>query len=204
MSFWGNIIMLLFYSLISQMKIQQKHGYILISTSESKVMLGDNIKCKTEDADIFIASSIELKGDSSGKLLINNPGEFEAHGVMVQAVPGPGSDKIQFFSVDAEGINIIFIESSAKNLAKKSLEQIGENNILITQVGDNLENLREYVDDFDPNILLPLTAKSEEYVEIAKRLGVLLTEPIKNLTITADDFDSGEEEKPLQLIILEA
>jgi hypothetical protein len=185
------------------MKIQRKAGAIQITSGEVKVLLGHKLEANAEDFDLFIGTELNIKGVTKDKVLIDRPGEYESHGVMVQALPDLNSARIIVFSLDIEGVNLVFINSDVKIPPKKILEQIGINHVLIFNIVDGIEHVRELVDVFEPEYIIPITDKVESIEAIGKKLGLMLPEKQKNLVLTGDDLEGEDEEKPLNLVVLE-
>ncbi len=185
------------------MKIQYKKDHILIQTANSKVAIGNYLKLKADDAEIFISQNPEISGDLADKLIVVNPGEYELHGVMIQALPKPGSSEMMLYSIDIDGVNIVFISSKEKNITKKIIDQIGVNNILIISIDDDLEGLRDLVEDIDPNYLIPLSRDKDVLEKISKKLGIALPQSEKTLSVNIDTFDTNSEDTIMQIILLD-
>lgn len=185
------------------MKIQYKKDYILIQTSFAKVIIGENAKVKAEDADIFISKSLNIVGDFSEKLIINSPGEYEQQGVMIQALPETGTSERMLFSIDIEGVNIVYVSSDIKEITKKIIDQIGVNNILITALESDVENLRDLVEDINPSYVIPMTRDAELLSKISKKLGLDLPTAEKTMSINEDAFEDIGDDAISQLFVLE-
>jgi hypothetical protein len=185
------------------MKIQLRDGGIVLTSGDHKVIIGDELKLRNENYDLAVAKKVTLKDQDLKTQIINSPGEYEAHGIMVQAVPVKESARIELFSLDVEGINVIFIDDLTPLPSKKILEQLGLNNILIYKIQTNADKIRDVVDTFEPEYLIPITASAEHYQVIAKKLGISLPEKQSSISTTVEDFDETDEEKPLTLFILE-
>lgn len=185
------------------MKIQQKNGNIVISSGEVKAIVGDNLKVKGEDYDIVIGYNVEVSGNTNDMLIVDAPGEYEFKGLMVQALPAAGAREIQVFSIDFDGVNLVYLDYTSGLPDKRIIEQVGVNNILLLKLPANEDDIRPFVNAFEPNYLVPLVQQKSDYEQLAKKLGVILSEPEKALVISADDFDSDDEESALVLKVLE-
>lgn len=185
------------------MKIQQKKGVVIIQTTDAKVLVGNNLNCKADEADIFIGKNVEVSGDLSNKMLVCHPGEYESHGVMVQAVPQAKNPDILLFSIDAENVNTVFVTDVNKPVHKNVIDQIGVNNVLIINIDKEIDHVRDLVEDIDPNYVIPLSEDAEIQSNIAKKLAIAFPLKDKSLSVTMEDFETLEDEKPLQLLVLE-
>lgn len=184
------------------MKIQYKKDYVLITTSSSKVALGKALDLKADDAEIFIANSVNVKGDTSDKLIVDKPGEYELHGVMVQAIPNTGTSDIILFSLDIERVNVVYISNKVKALSKRIIDQIGVNNILLISLDDEIDGNRDLIEDIDPNYVVPLTRDGEKITKLSKKLSVEVPDTEKSLSVNDSTFEASEEDTIFQLVVL--
>ena len=185
------------------MKIQLSDGGVVIASDGHKVIIGDELTLKNDNYDLAVAKRIILKKDTLKTQVINSPGEYEAFGIMVQAIPENESAQIKLFSLDIEGINVVFIDDLTSLPTKKILEQLGVNNILIYKIQASADKIRDVVDTFEPEYLIPITSNTDHYQVIIKKLGINLPEKQSSISATVEDFDETDEEKPLSLFILE-
>lgn len=185
------------------MKIQYKKGYIYLLTADAKIVIGNDLKAKAEDADVFIGKTVTINGDLSGKMIVERPGEYESHGVMVQAISDGGLAEILLFSIDVENVNLVYATDVNKPIKKKIIDQIGVNNVLLINIDKDIEKIRDLVEEMDPNIMIPLTTDAEQQIAVSKKLGVVLPPTEKTLNVSADEFESDDDEKPMQLVVLE-
>jgi hypothetical protein len=185
------------------MKIQLKDGGVILSSGEHKVIIGDELVLKNDNYDLAVGKLITCNEKVIKTLIISSPGEYEAHGIMVQAIPEKESAKIELFSLDIEGINIVFINDQTALPSKNILEQLGTNNILIYKIQTSADKIRDVVDTFEPEFLIPISSDPEQYQVITKKLGINLPEKQSSITTVSEDFDETDEEKPLTIFILE-
>ena len=175
----------------------------MITSGEHKLIIADELALKNDLYDLAVAKKITFKNGPGRTQAITSPGEYEAYGIMVQVVPKKESAKIELFSLDIEGINVVFIDDLTTLPTKKILEQLGLNNILIYKIHTSADKIRDVVDTFEPEYLIPVTANAEHFQVIVKKLGISLPEKQTSISTTAEDFDETDEEKPLTLFILE-
>ncbi len=170
------------------MKIQQKNGKLQISTNGCKVEVSDSVEIKSKEGEIFN---------------IIDAGEYEFSGVMVQAIPKMENKEVLFFSIDIEGINLVYVNSKLELPNKKQVEQVGLNNILIINAFEGIEKVRDIIDLFEPEYVVPLTDNTGDLDMLAKKLGVVLPEKQSTFNITFEQFENSNGELALQLFILE-
>jgi hypothetical protein len=184
------------------MKLGVKKGNLLIQTKDYKILVGDIINQPLDQIDIVIASKVEKEEDFKG-VLINKPGEYEAYGVMVQAQPSKASNLIDLISIDVEGVNIIFLRSEAKLPTKKMMDQLGVNHVLVIKGAQEASKIRDLVDEFTPQMLIPISTNAEELLGFSKKIGISLPDPLKSLSIDYDNFNKEEENQILDIVLLE-
>lgn len=184
------------------MKIQQRDGGVVLISGDHKVIIGDELTLKNENYDLAIGKKVNTSVELVKTMIIDSPGEYEAYGIMVQAVPEKESSNIELFSLDIEGINIVFINDETLLPSKKILEQLGLNNILIYKIKTSADKIRDVVDTFEPEYLIPITSNPLDFEVITKKLGINLPEKQTTITTVVEDFDETDEEKPLTLFIL--
>lgn len=184
------------------MKLSIKKGNLQIQSKEHKILIGDLINQPLDQIDIVIGSEI-MGAESFKGVVIDKPGEYEAHEVMVQAQPSKSSNKIDLVSIDVEVVNIIFLRSDAKLPTKKMLDQLGVNHVLVIKGAQEASKIRDLVDEFAPQMLIPLSTNAEELLGFSKKLGISLPSPLKSLSIDYDNFNKDEENQILEIVLFE-
>lgn len=184
------------------MKISLKKGHIQIINKDTKLLLHDKITVDHSEYDIVIANEINPNKDFKG-FLINSPGEYEAFGFMIQTQPSPNSGKIALISLDIEGVNVIFLRSDSVIPSKKMLDQLGVNHILIIEDTQASSKIRDLVDEFSPQFLIPIGASQEELLAFSKKMGIVLPESQKTFNVTYEDINEDEDSKTLNIVLLD-
>jgi|GEM_PF-4238287 len=184
------------------MKLSIKKGNFLIQSKEHKILIGDRIDQQLDQIDITIATEVKTTEEFKG-VVIDKPGEYEAHGVMVQAQPSKSSNLIDLVSIDVEGVNIIFLRSDAKLPTKKMMDQLGVNHVLVIKGAQEASKIRDLVDEFAPQMLIPVSTNPEELLGFSKKLGIALPSPLKSLSVDYDSFNKDEENQILEIVLLE-
>lgn len=186
------------------MKISLNKGNLSLNTKAYKILIGESIKKIPQDYNLIISQKelfdiIDFKGE-----IIDSPGEYEYFDTMVQALPSKNSAAISLFSIDIDAINVIYISSSFQWPSKKMMDQLGVNHILVINGEMSSANIQSIIDEFSPQILIPLGWKEAEIESFSKKMGLVIpSEKQKTLTIDREDFADEEESQMLRLCLLD-
>lgn len=184
------------------MKLSIKKGNLLIQSKDHKILVGDLIDQQMDQIDIAIGKEVKPREEYKG-IVIDKPGEYEAHGIMVQAQPSKSSNLIDLVSIDVEGINIIFLRSDAKLPTKKMMDQLGVNHVLVIKGAQEASKIRDLVDEFTPQMLIPVSTNADELLGFSKKLGIALPGALKSLSVDYENFNKDEENQVLEIVLLE-
>ena len=173
---------------------------LLIDGDKVKVVLiPEGAKLK-EKGDIVISSELSAVENA---FLINEPGEYEVKDVFVYAISINGGKNPRLFSINVDGITIVYLSAEVTEIPKHVIDEIGVDDISIIDFKESDENLSEKIkllDDLDPAIFIPIRAGRELLEKIAKETELELPEVQSKLKYAAGDFD--EEERSLKLALL--
>lgn len=184
------------------MKISKHSDFLVLKGDKSTVVVGDSYKCKSTDADVFLGSNINFSGEKKNKLIIDSPGEYEFKEVMVKAIAIPATSKVMMFSIDLDEINIVYVLDIESNLTNNVIDQLGVNNILILDIGEDMDVLRHAIDEIDPNILV-FKSNSKDLVEkLTNKLSIASIEETKSLNVSYSDFDINDDKKTIKVVNL--
>jgi len=184
------------------MKLSIKKGCVQISSKNAKLLIGDHISQSLNDFDIVVGNKFENAKEFQGEA-ITTPGEYEVLGVMIQALPSSNDSQINLISLDIEGVNIVFVRSDVALPTKKMLDQLGINHVLIIKGAQDASKIRDLVDEFGPQFLLPIGSNPNELIGFSKKLGISMPEVQKALSISIEDIQTDEESQILQIVLLE-
>jgi hypothetical protein len=180
------------------MKIRQKGDAVFLENDKVKVLIADLVNEKETDAKIVITrSDVKLEG----KTVINSPGEYEVDDVLVYVLAANDGKTIQYFSVFMEGITFVFVDSDSDAPSEKQLDQIGIDNVLVVKVKEKFTNLQDMVDEFEPEIILPISNNVDEITAMAKAISLTVPEKENFLNLNSTMFEN-EEENTTRLAVL--
>ena len=183
------------------MKVKKSSNLIILEAQKAKAVFPlDPNKYKQDDEHNVILAPVTKLPKSAKSLLIDNPGEFEASDIFVYALTNE-VDKVQLFSVDLDGINVMIFNSSDKILNLLDNDELPENNILVCNINGDLGNVTDIIDELEPNVLI-LTGKNEILLaESIKKLSLTPTDSQTYYTFSDEDF-AVEEGQPMKVVLL--
>lgn len=182
------------------------------------------IKLPKFDAEIVTVSHDHddhnyVEGVKDVRKVVNGVGEYEISDVSIIGIPsyhdtkeGVERGKNTIYVIEAEGIRLCHLGDLGHTLLEKTVEEIGEINILFIPVGGEYtigpEEAVEISSEIEPNIIIPmhykvpglsLTKASEmkEADEFLKDMG-MTAEKLPKLIVKETDF--GEDQK---IVLLE-
>ena len=183
------------------MKIKKSSNLLILEAQKARAVFPlDASKYKSDEDHTLILSSVTGLAKSAKSLLIDNPGEFEANDIFVYALTNE-EEKVQLFSVDLDGVNVMIFNSTDKILNLLDNEELTSNNILICNINGDLAVVSDVIDKLEPNVLI-LTGKNEELIaEAMKKLSLSPTDTQTYFTFTEEDF-SEELGLPMKVVLL--
>jgi hypothetical protein len=185
------------------MKIQKKKDNMLYVTDSAKLLIVYNSKNIDTDGIDIVVNKSENPLEIEGPFLIDTCGEYEEKNIMVQALSSLSEEKIDFVSLDNEGINVIVVDSQTQVPNKRTLEQVGINNVLVFKQTNGLGKLFDLIDNFSPQFLIPITDDPIIMEQICKHYTLLPEEKVKSFSLTSEELPDDEEGQPLSLVSLE-
>ena len=184
-----------------EMKVKRSSNLIILEAQGAKAVfpLDSNKYKPDEEHDVLLAPVSKLT-KAAKTLVIDNPGEFEAKDIFVYALTNE-EEKVQLFSIDLDGVNVMIFNSSDKILNLLSNDELPENNILVCNINGDLGSVSDIIDELEPNVLI-LTGKNEELLaEAIKKLSLTPTDTQTYYTFTDEDF-SEENSQPMKVVLL--
>lgn len=121
-------------------------------------------------------ADITLGKDGAG-LVFNGPGEYESKGVVITGIKRNG-DTIYHITMD--GVRVVYLGLSQKNLTDEESEEIDETDILILGLGSV-----KAVAQLEPKIIIPIP-NGEDRTKFLKELGAEGGIPQAKLSMTKD------------------
>jgi hypothetical protein len=168
------------------MQIKKIKGGIALK-GENNVFISLEKNIKETDFDIFLSSIENPKAD------ISLPGEYEINDVLVIALDPENSGKITMWIVDIEDVRIVYIDKELNKITKNEIDKVGILNILIWDIDSiDLKKDLDLVNEFDPNIFVPLLTDESRLSIVSNQLGVEIDEPEKKISVKSSDF-AGDE-----------
>lgn len=102
---------------------------------------------------------VTLSGDP---FILSTPGECETKGVLITAAP---SNSGLMFRIDAEGLSVVHLGLTNKELTDAQLEVVGDIDILLIPVGASgaydAEQAVKAVNTLEPRVVIPIAYRSE-------------------------------------------
>lgn len=133
--------------------------------------LKGNIVLANEDFAFHHAVS-QVTGEESGLNIFDWPGEYEASGVNVIAVPAHNRSKTEeekgskaesalLFSFEVDGFKMCHLSNLGHKLTNEMLDMLGDTDILFVPVGGKGQTLdsgkaHEVIEQIDPRIVIPM------------------------------------------------
>jgi len=155
-------------------KIKGKDTTIVIDPYDPKI----GYKLPKLECDILLCTHNHfdhhnISGVSGYRLLINDPGEYEASGVFVYGIPvfhddeeGKERGQNTIYLVEIDGINILHLGDLGHELSKDTLEKISDVDVLMIPVGGkytiDAETAVEVISELEPGYVLPMHYKTED------------------------------------------
>lgn len=182
------------------MKIKKSSNLIILEAQKAKAVFAiDTNKYKQDEEHDIVLASVTGMVKSPESLVVDNPGEFETKDIFVYALTNE-AEKVQLFSVDIDGINVVIFNSSDKILNLLENDELPENNVLVCNLNGDLGNTSDVIDELEPNVLI-LTGKNEEFLaESLKKLSITPTDTQTYYTFSDEDFEA--EGQPMKVILL--
>jgi hypothetical protein len=183
------------------MKIKKNSNLLILEAQKTKAVFPlDVAKYKPDDEHSIILSSATGLKKADKSLLIDNPGEFDASDIFVYALTNE-EEKVQLFSVDLEGVNVMVFNSADKILNLLENDELPSNNILVCNINGDYSVVSEVIDELEPNVLI-LTSKNEELLaEAIKKMSLTPSDTQTYFTFSEDDF-SEEASMPMKVVLL--
>lgn len=161
----------------------------------------------------FDCGDIMEKNNESQLFVINNPGEYEVSGIMIDGISAKHSEKLQQESFDTtlyifridEMVLCHLGDLGQKELNEDQLDIIGEVDILMVPVGGNYtadyKSAAHIVNQVEPRIVIPmayrlpgLKVKLDEIDLFFKEIGISPKEKVDKLKIAKKDLPPEEME----------
>jgi len=121
------------------------------------------------------------EGVSDYTLHVSTPGEYEVKGIYVEAIPTfhdnrKGADRglNTLFQIHIDGLIVLHAGDLGHELAKETLEQIGDVDVLLLPVGGvytiNAETASKVVAAIEPGIVVPMHYQTDDLTGLSKKL----------------------------------
>ncbi len=206
------------------MEIQYFGGNcIKITTKKASVVIDDNLAdlgqktiTKADDIAVFTGQH----GEAKGRLLVDQPGEYEVSDVSITGIAARGHideadvKNSTIYKIEAEELRVVVLGHIYPELSESQLENLGLVDVLLVPVGghgftlDSIGAL-QVIKKIEPKIVVPTNyadeelkypVPAEELDEVLKGLAMEPKERISKLKIKGGDLLGSDQ---TQLIILE-
>ncbi len=175
----------------SSFKIEIDSRVIVVDPYDPDVFGFDFPKTK---ADILLLSHSDsetsyVEGVADYKLLIDGPGEYEISGVFIFGLPtyhddkeGSERGKNTAYLVEDGDFSVLHLGSLGHELPQKTLERVGDVDILMVPVGGNYvidaETATKVISSIEPGIVIPMhyDTKDSKYAKKLAKLEDFLEE----------------------------
>ncbi len=152
------------------------------------------------------AGKAEKKNIKGEPFIINEPGEYEIKGAMINAISR--GDNGLFYKIDIEDVKICHLGNFAKQEIRQSkIEEIGEVDILIVPISSLLEKNYSSKDAFyiasqiEPKIIILCAFdKQDDLGEFFKVAGKDPSEAIDSFKISSGDIPEKEDEQKIVVL----
>jgi hypothetical protein len=182
------------------MKIKKNDNVVYLETATAKAAYPlINVKKEITAVDVVLISDKEVKS-SKDVVVVDTPGEYETKDIFIYSL-SEHVGKIDLFSIDIEGINVVAFDSNNNVLQLINSDNISENNILLCNIGDDYSKLSDVIDELEPDVLILCGVDGDKVGEALKKLSLTAPEVQTSYSFTEDDF-SAEEEKSMQVFVL--
>ncbi len=134
-------------------------------------------------SDIVISSSDDLKLPEAD-FSFDWPGEYEARGVLIHVIPEMDGDKeVRMISLEVDGIRLGVVGNTPA-LDDKTIEEMGEIDILMVPVTMKPKDAIKLVEEIDPKMVIPSMSNASGadllgFLKEAGQSGLEATEKIK-------------------------
>jgi L-ascorbate metabolism protein UlaG (beta-lactamase superfamily) len=184
---------------MSCVKLQSDDVQVLINPFQDNGISMPKLK-----VDVVLSTNMEddmannidrLQGDP---FVISNPGEFEVQGVFVYGVPhGTGAH----FLVEAEGITVAHLGTSAAELTNDQLSRLeGADILFIPVTGGDAKKYNSIISSIEPRVIIPIQystpkvkAKLDPIDAFAKEFGIKDTSGEKKVILKKKDLPVDEQ-----------
>lgn len=97
---------------------------------------------------------------TSGKSLVNGPGEYEIGEAVIDCLPAGGKDRQGLaFAIELDGVTVLFLDGPAGSLAEHDRRSIGRVDILLIDSAD-LAAVQVLARDLAPRVVIPFGANA--------------------------------------------
>lgn len=195
---------------LSCVSVKGKNGTVLIDPYDTKAA---GISYPSVKADVILmADSNELLSyeKAEGQHLFNWPGEYEAKGILFDAVVAHDRPKekddtkkdeakeVLMFLLSVDDFKVAHLSSVGHKLTPEMLEKLGDIDILILPVGGSpkgatclsAEKAQEVVEQIEPRMVIPMMYDCGQKLPLVgvepflKAVGALTVQPQKTLKLT--------------------
>ena len=181
------------------MKIRKKRDLYLEGQRVKAVVVKNSQKFASEKSeaeiilsfnDIFLNSAAK----PAKKNIFSRMGEYEVKDVLIYVLSSKNTDQADLFSVNIDGVNIIYLDNSVNSLASETIDLVGVCHILVAELNhDDLKAKSELVNEIDPYVVIPLSDEPETVHKFATNLGLVEPEAQGYLNYTLSQFENDEE-----------
>ncbi len=196
---------------------------ILLSTKQARIIVDDNMvelgkKSVTKNGDIAVFTGRHEEVACEPKIVIEQPGEYEVSGVLVQGIAArghmeeEGKSGVTMYKISSDELRVLITGHIFAELTDDQLEAIGMVDVMFVPVGDSGYTLDsvdvlKLIKKIEPKLVIPThyASKSLNYQvpqrTLEEALQALAMEPRE--TTAKLRLKSGDLAENAQLTILE-
>lgn len=167
---------------------------------------GDILIISRDHPDHNNKSAIKGRRKKEKPFLINKPGEYEVKNIFIEGIREENDPEKTIFAIEGEGFRICHLSAfGGKELNNKTIERIGNIDILLVPVGDedslNAKEATGIINEIDPKMVIPMYYKVpklkrelDKVDDFLKKMGAGDTKPQEKYKVKKKDLSEDETE----------